>query len=90
MRIRLLVFPESKTDETENQFIIKTGGVKPEYRKKGIGTAILTGVQEMAQQNHISRLVFTLQAKNDPAIHFLMNRGFKFCGYQNSISQILK
>lgn len=79
---QIVGFSRIETDETGNQFIIKTGGVKPDYRKKGIGTAILTGVQEMAQQNRVSRLVFTLQAKNDPAIHFLMGRGFQFCGYQ--------
>ena len=43
---------------------------------------MLERVTEIASQNKIRSLVCMVQAKNDPAIHFLMARGFLFCGYQ--------
>lgn len=75
-------FVRLEQDETNNRILMKTGGVKPEYRRKGIGSAILTSVQEIALNNGVSRLVCTVQAKNDPAIRFIMAKGFQFCGYQ--------
>lgn len=69
-------------DETANRLMLKTGGVTPEYRNKGVGSVILDRVCEIARSNNIRSLVCMIQAKNDPAIHFLMARGFVFCGYQ--------
>ena len=69
-------------DETVNRLVMKTGGVMPEYRNKGVGTVLLERVSEIARNNNIRNLVCMVQAKNDPAIHFLMARGFVFCGYQ--------
>ena len=69
-------------DETVNRLILKTGGVTPEYRNKGVGTVLLDRITEIARNNSIRSLICMVQAKNDPAIHFLMARGFIFCGYQ--------
>ena len=44
---QIVGFTRIETDETGNQFTIKTGGVKPEYRKKGIGSAILSERQPL-------------------------------------------
>lgn len=69
-------------DETVNRLILKTGGVMPEYRNKGIGSVLMDRVTEIARHNNIRSIVCMVQAKNDPAIHFLLARGFIFCGYQ--------
>ena len=77
-------------DETVNRLTIKTGGVMPPYRSKGVGSAMLERVTEIASQNKIRSLVCMVQAKNDPAIHFLMARGFLFCGYQEFFFRIME
>lgn len=69
-------------DETVNRLILKTGGIMPEYRKKGIGAVLLNRVIEIASHNHLRSIVCMVQAKNDPAIRFLMSNGFVFSGYQ--------
>ncbi len=79
---QMIGFVHLERDIINNRILIKIGGVKPEYRRKGIGTAMLSGIQSLAQQNAIGRVVFTVQAKNDPAIRFLMSKGYQFCGYQ--------
>ena len=69
-------------DETVNRLVIKTGGVMPEYRNKGVGTVLLDQICDIARHNRIRSLVCMVQAKNDPTIRFLLARGFVFCGYQ--------
>ena len=69
-------------DETANRLVLKTGGIMPEYRNKGIGSVLLTRVMEIAHHNNLRSIVCMVQAKNDPAIHFLLSHGFVFCGYQ--------
>ena len=54
----------------------------PEYRNKGIGTVLLDRVAEIARHNNLRSIVCMVQAKNDPAIRFLLSHGFVFCGYQ--------
>lgn len=75
-------FMRLERDESVNHLILKTGGLRPEYRHKGIGTALLTRMQDIAIQNRIHYIVGMLQAKNDPAIRFMLSRGFQFCGFQ--------
>lgn len=69
-------------DELVNRILLKTGGIMPEYRNKGVGASLLNYVADLAKQNGIYSVVAMVQAKNDPAIRFLLNRGFLFCGYQ--------
>ena len=69
-------------DETVNRLVVKSGGIMPEYRNKGVGSVLLDRICEIAHYNRIRSLVCMVQAKNDPAIRFLMARGFVFCGYQ--------
>ena len=54
----------------------------PEYRNKGIGSVLMDRVIEIARHNNLRSIVCMVQAKNDPAIHFLLSRGFVFSGYQ--------
>lgn len=79
---KVIGYVRLEQDETVNRLILKTGGVMPEYRNKGVGTVLLDRVCEIARHNRIRSLVCMVQAKNDPTIHFLMARGFVFCGYQ--------
>lgn len=69
-------------DETVNRLVLKTGGIMREYRNKGIGTGLMERVMEIASHNRLRSVVCMVQAKNDPAIHFLLSHGFLFCGYQ--------
>lgn len=78
----LIGYMRLERDESVNRLILKTGGLTPEYRHKGVGSALLERMQDIARQNRIEYLVAMVQAKNDPAIRFLMSRGFQFCGYQ--------
>lgn len=79
---RVIGYLRLEQDETVNRLILKTGGIVPEYRGKGIGSVLLDRVAEIARHNNIRSLVCMVQAKNDPAVRFLMGRGFVFSGYQ--------
>lgn len=65
-----------------NGIILQSGGLTPEYRCKGIGTAVLRQIETIALNNHVHAIVCILQAKNDPSIRFLLRHGFSFCGYR--------
>lgn len=79
---KVIGYVRPERDETVNRMILKTGGVMPEYRNKGVGSAMLEHLCDIARKNGYRSLVCMVQAKNDPTIHFLMGRGFVFCGYQ--------
>lgn len=55
--------------------------VQEPMRRKGIGTALVLAAREWATQHGLHRLVIEMQSKNVPAIHFALNTGFEFCGY---------
>jgi len=69
-------------DEVTNRLIMKTGGIRADYRRKGIGSMLLERLEEIALHNKIHQFSAVVQAKNDPAIRFLTRHGFRFCGYQ--------
>ena len=75
-------FLRLEQDENTSRILLKTGGVKQEYRRKGIGSAMLKVVETTAMNNEISRVVCTVQAKNDAAIRFLISHSYSFCGFQ--------
>ena len=79
---KVIGYVRLEKDETVNRLIVKTGGVMPSYRCKGVGSALLDHISDIARDNRIRSLVCMVQAKNDPTIHFLLARGFQFCGYQ--------
>ena len=79
---KVIGYVRLEKDETVNRLILKTGGVMPAYRNKGVGSALLDHIAEIARDNRIRSIVCMVQAKNDPTIHFLLARGFLFCGYQ--------
>ena len=79
---KIIGYARLEQDETVNRLILKTGGIVPEYRNKGVGSVLLDRIIEIARHNNIRSVICMVQAKNDPAIHFLLSHGFVFSGYQ--------
>lgn len=50
------------------------------YRRRGIGTAMITAAKTWAEQQDLKRLMVAVQTKNYPAITFCEKQGFVFCG----------
>jgi ribosomal protein S18 acetylase RimI-like enzyme len=57
--------------------------VREEFRRKGIGSALLMAGEDWARNRHLMRVVLEMQSKNVPAIHMAMGLGFEFCGYHD-------
>lgn len=53
------------------------------YRQLGIGTRLLGVTRKWAAEQGASQLVIETRTKNYPAIVFLQNRGFTFCGFND-------
>lgn len=84
---KVIGYARLEQDETVNRLVLKTGGIMPEYRNKGVGGVLLERITNIARHNNIPSIVCMLQAKNDPAIRFLLARGFVFSGYQEFFFQ---
>jgi len=57
--------------------------VHPDYRRKGIGSALLIAGQDSAVQCHLRRMVIEMQSKNYPAIQLATKLGYEFSGYND-------
>ncbi len=57
--------------------------VAPDWRKKGVASALLTSAQEWGLERSHRRLFIEIQSKNQPAIRFAMKHGYEFCGYND-------
>ncbi len=79
---KVIGYARLEQDETVNRLVLKTGGIMPEYRNKGVGGVLLDRIAGIARHNNIRSIVCMVQAKNDPAVCFLLARGFVFSGYQ--------
>ncbi len=55
--------------------------VAADRRRQGIGTALLQRGIQHARQLELSHMMTVVQSKNYPAIQFLGQQGFRFCGY---------
>jgi ribosomal protein S18 acetylase RimI-like enzyme len=53
------------------------------YRQLGIGTRLLGVARKWAAEQGAAQLVVETRTKNYPAITFLQNRGFTFCGFND-------
>jgi GNAT superfamily N-acetyltransferase len=53
------------------------------YRRRGIGTALLHTSRYWALDNDLSKIMLATQTKNYPAIRFAQKHGFIFCGYND-------
>jgi GNAT superfamily N-acetyltransferase len=54
-----------------------------EYRRKGIGTALMLAGQDWARPRNNRRMVIEMQSKNMPAIRLALKLGYEFCGYND-------
>ncbi|NPV77841.1 MAG: GNAT family N-acetyltransferase [Anaerolineae bacterium] len=57
--------------------------VRPEIRRRGIGTALLLAGQEWAANQGLRRIICDMQSKNHAAIHLMLKMGYEFCGYND-------
>lgn len=57
--------------------------VRPDLRRKGIGSALILSAQEWALRRNLRRLVIEMQSKNFPAIQMVLKLGCDFCGYND-------
>jgi ribosomal protein S18 acetylase RimI-like enzyme len=63
---------------------VTSGGVHSDYRRRGIGTALLNETRRWADRYRLRTIMIELQTKNYPAITFLQQNGFFYCGYNSS------
>jgi len=57
--------------------------VAKNFRRQGIGTALITKAIAWARQRGLTRLMLEIQTKNYPAICFCQKNGFAFCGFND-------
>jgi GNAT superfamily N-acetyltransferase len=57
--------------------------VDRDYRREGIGTALIYAVQDWCGRKNLHRLTMEMQPKNHPAIRFASKLGFEFSGYND-------
>ena len=57
--------------------------VSPEQRRKGAGSALVTAVQNWAQERGTRRLILEMQSKNQAYIRLAQKFGYEFCGYND-------
>lgn len=57
--------------------------VARQYRRRGIGTALLRAAAQWAQGSGLFKLVAETQTKNYPAINFLQKNAYSFCGFND-------
>jgi len=59
-------------------------GVTPEFRRKGIATALLSHAAEWCTRHPVEQLVLECPLKAHPAISFALKHRFIFCGFQEN------
>lgn len=57
--------------------------VGPEYRRQGIGSALLYAAQDWASSRGTRDIFLEMSSKNYPAIRIATKFGFDFCGYND-------
>ena len=57
--------------------------VSLEQRRKGAGSALVTAVQNWAQERGTRRLILEMQSKNQAYIRLAQKFGYEFCGYND-------
>jgi ribosomal protein S18 acetylase RimI-like enzyme len=53
------------------------------YRRKGVGTRLISAAQSWAREHGHDRLVLEMQSKNHPAIKLAEKLAFEFSGYND-------
>ncbi|MBN1179093.1 MAG: GNAT family N-acetyltransferase [Anaerolineae bacterium] len=57
--------------------------VDPAWRRRGIGSKLLSEATAWASRKHLHRLVVEVQTSNFPGISFCRSQGLTFCGYHD-------
>lgn len=57
--------------------------VAPQYRRSGIGSALVRAALEWSDRQGLDRLIGETQTKNFPASALLQKHGFTFCGFND-------
>jgi len=57
--------------------------VAKEYRRQGIGTALMKAALRWAEERNLRTIMLETQTKNYPAICFYQRHGFVFCGFND-------
>ncbi|HHB90845.1 MAG TPA: GNAT family N-acetyltransferase [Anaerolineae bacterium] len=59
--------------------------VAPEFRRQGVGTALLERAVEWCRERRLQGIEVALSTKNHPAIEFYLARGFVFTGFSEHL-----
>jgi GNAT superfamily N-acetyltransferase len=57
--------------------------VAPNWRRLGIGSALIIAAQDWSQARGFKRCILEIQAKNNPAIRLALRLAYDFCGFQD-------
>jgi ribosomal protein S18 acetylase RimI-like enzyme len=57
--------------------------VAPEWRRRGVASALLDSAYEWGQERGHRRMFLEMQSKNQPAIRLAQGHGYEFCGYND-------
>ena len=57
--------------------------VAPEWRRKGVGSTLLTAGQAWAVERKARRLILEVISKNQAGIRLAQKFGYEFCGYND-------
>jgi len=81
----LVGFIAVKFESWNNRAEIDGIYVLPEYKRRGIGMALIKEAVNYARTVRARCLWLETQNINHPAIRFYLKAGFKFCGFDNSL-----
>jgi ribosomal protein S18 acetylase RimI-like enzyme len=57
--------------------------VREDYRRQGIGTALILAAQEWGAEKGFRKAILELQSKNHPGVQLARKLGYEFCGYND-------